>query len=464
MLFIINIAHIFVALLVLYGWKLDSHNKIVFTPFIVFIVLELVFSLNYWLIFQDIDIQVSNTALIASMVSISFFTFGYIAWGTYKQVVFDAPYPASQTEHFIEQPVEESRSQSPYAFALLLLLIIGSVIGALYFRGYPPTVLGMEQWIAQGDLSEAQSLVSSGRRALTKSHVFGEAYRGQGVLKNLLFVVWTYGLLLSALIALRNRKIWWKGLFLLFFIGSVLFIGGTGERSRVLWSLVVVLIGFSFVRNLNARKMFVALVFFFVCLVGLSLLTPRYQLAHDKWHLMGNLVQSVFQRLASGDKINNLRMIHHLENGALERGYGGEHLRVALNALPGIHRPPLAHHLAESMQGETTTTYASGTYLGLVYVDFGLAGIVLIYLMMGMFVRECSQRMMGWRKSPENLVFMAFLSYALGNMSARAGVVSLLPNLLPIFMIHLMVLMVLSYFYRTRLVRPSNRGEAIQGA
>jgi hypothetical protein len=437
---IITLLHFFLLLWIKLAWKLDSNCKFVFTPFLVYIFVDIVFSWNYWLLFQDLDVIVSYHSVIMSMMAIFFFVTGYISGITYHQAKPGGAFPSRRLRIYLEQPISLHNNRSDYlAVILFLLLIFGTSLGIVYFRGLPPTIKAIAGLHGAASLTEAQSIVSSGRKEITKSHVFGGGYRGQGVLKNFIFVIWTYGLTLSLLMTTAERKIFWALCTVLFLIGCFFFVGGTGERSRLVWSLVVGLIGLSYVIKFDLKRMVFIGVGLFLVILVVSVLLPRFAVSKSKGELLLNLAGSVAHRISMGDKINNVRVMNLINEGSLHHLYGQEHINVALNTLPGVHKPPLSYRLA-SFINPGRTTYFSGTYLGTVYIDFGLIGIVIIYFGLGVFLQIGSYNILKLRKRVDSVVFIAFLAYALGNMTARAGIITFVSNVIPVVVTHLAVL------------------------
>lgn len=443
MFFLTTIIQLFLVVWLLVVWKVDSNARVVFTPFAVFVLADMVFSWNYWLLFQELDVHVSYSAVFISMAAVFCVGLGYVLSAEYERTVFSRPYPRIQLSAFLDAPLRLYENRFVYPAIKGVLLIVGISAGIAYFRGVPPTTGALIKLLSGSELVEAQQMLSSGRRELTKSYVFGGQYRGQGVLKSILFASWTYGLSLSLIIALQRRR--WRRLMmvLIFFAGAVYSIGGTGERSRILWSLVVAIIAVSYVIRFDLKRLTSAGLFLGLMLVLLTFMMPRYDIGKSKSELFYNLSSSIAHRIFSGDKINNVRIMNLIDTGYLDFAYGKEHLDIIDNVLPGVPSPLLAHRIAELLKGKTTT-YASGTYLGTVYFDFGVFGVLLVYLMLGIFIHQVFRRVLMIVKRPENLVLIAFTGYALGNMSARAGMVSLVSNFLPILAVHGLVMVTIA--------------------
>lgn len=431
--------HLFLALWMILILRVENRGRMVLTPFLVFAVLDVVFSWNLWLLFQD-EVVVRPYHVVVSMTATASFLTGYFFFLAYRKTLSGARGAASLLERFLRQPLARSRSDHVYLLILVLLLISGCGIGAVYYRDMPPTMQAARNLLTGGELESVQSTVSSGRRELTKSYVFGGEYRGQGVLRSFMFTIWVYGLTLSMVLAFSRKRTLWKLWVLLFLAGVFYFVGGTGERSRLLWGLGVGLIGLSYVLRFNMGRLLAAGVGLAAVLFLLTLIMPRYKTDEPGKQIPYQIAVSIVNRILQGNKINNVRVMNYLESGEMRRTYGEEHLLVALNTLPGIHRPPLGHRLGELM-GDSKTTYYTGTYLGDVYLDFGLPGTVLVYLFLGMLLCGVFHLALRIGKRVENIPFLAFVVFRLGEMGLTGGVTTLFTGLVPALFVHSMVML-----------------------
>lgn len=444
-----TLLHLTIAIVAYLLWKNETKGRIIFTPMIIFVLLEIAFSWNYWLLFQDINDSVGPKAIILSLVSTFCFLLGYNIAAIYVREMSSGISISTKLHEFNSKPILERRGDlNLYRLLLTGLLILGSIIGWVYYQEAPPSVEGIVLLVSQGDLEEARSIVTSGRKEMTKSHVFGGEYRGQGILKSFTFVLWTYGLILSLILSLKSRKRLWKIYTFLFALGAFVFIAGTGERSRLLWALITAMIGLSLVVRFNAKKVLGAGLILFVVLSAMTFILPRYHIQRSAGATLAQVVASVANRVAMGNKISNLRMINFLDDGTFEYGYGREHLNEFLNVLPGIHRPPLGHRVGEAM-GENTTTYYNGTYLGIVYMDFGIVGAVIIYIIIGTFTLFIFSMLIKIPKRIENIAFMSLVIYRLGYMSFSSGLIIFLSGMVSIVTVHILSILFMNFIYKS---------------
>jgi oligosaccharide repeat unit polymerase len=428
------------AFLVLIGaiWLHDSGKRMVVTPFIFFALVEIVFSWNYWLLFQKLDVQVTPWAMIVSMSATACFLMGYVFLSTYDEIRQRGGGTACRLKRYLERPFVRQPAATQ-SIVLIGLMVLGTAMGVAYHEKTPPAIEGAVAFVQKGNLQAAQSIVSTGRKEETKSHVFGGEYHGQGIFKSFMVVAWAYGLTLSLLLAIAEKKWRWRFFSLLFFAGSYYFVAGTGERANFIWGLAVAVTGLSFLIRMSLRKT-IAAGFVVVFFMGaLTFLLPRYQVKDTRHGLIVKIFSSVADRILMGNKINNVRLMNFMDKGRFEHTYGSENLDLLLNVLPGIQRPPLGYRLGVAL-GNKGTTYYNGTYQGTVYIDFGIAGIVVVYFALGAFVAAAFLWLLRLPKRPENIAFMSLVIFKLGHMSISAGPISFLSAMVPVVAIHLVAL------------------------
>lgn len=422
-------------------WRADSGKRLVFTPFLIYMMVDFSFSWNTWLLFLETDVSVSDYAVVVSLAATLCFCLGFLFASKYIQDVSGAKVAGFQLQQYALQPFADHGYRLPYGAVFAVLALIGVACGTHYYQGYPPTVqaiarLAVEQQLPQDVHKEIHDIVVLGRRDLTKSHVFGGEYRGQGIVRGFMIGAWAYGLVLGlTLCSIGGRRRWWLVVFL-FFVGAFYYVAGTGERSRFVWVLIMGLIGLSFATRLNLKKLALVGVIALSFLVVMTTFLKRYEPVEREGDLIFNVLAGVGDRIASGNKINNVRIMNFLEDKTLEYTYGRTHLREMMNVLPGIQELPLGHRLGEIIRPGKTTFY-NGTYLGTVYIDFGLPGVIVVFLLLGALVRVAFHFLIRMPKRAENLAFMSFAFYNLGKMGLDGGIVSFASGMIPAVVIHL---------------------------
>lgn len=445
----IFLAHLLILLLIHHCWKLDSGRRIVFTPFVIFIAVEMVFTWSTWLLWVDSDIRVSEPAILLPLLSTFCFCVGFLFASKYIRDLCGHAVSSEPLTAFLNRPWTGMRGGAVHSACFLVLLFVGILSGAFYYRGTPPTVQAIAKLAAERELTdqmqtELHDIVVLGRRELTKDHVFAGAYRGQGVFRSFMVTAWSYGMVLAFLLAVVDpgRKRRWTAVALLFLAGAFYYIAGTGERSRFAWSLLTVLFGLSFVSRIGIRKWIVGGAFLLAFLMMMTLFLKRYEPVETGDGLARHVAASIIHRIAAGNKISNVRIMNFLADGRLRHTFGANHLREWLNVLPGIHRPPLGHEVGEILH-PGRTTYFNGTYLSIVYIDFGWPGVAAVYFLMGLLVRTVFYFLLKLPKDPSSLAFLSIAACSLGTTGFRSGIVSFLVAMVPAVLVHGLVQTVL---------------------
>ena len=119
--------------------------------------------------------------------------------------------------------------------------------------------------------------------------------------------------------------------------------------------------------------------------------------------------------------------IRLLREGVLEHRNGTEHINRTLSGLPGVRiGTPFAYQLAQ-IQGNdpSNTSFRSTTYLGIVYLDFGLPGVVVIFLIVGMAVALSYRWLYLQPKTPRHVAAVALVSWIIGNWVVTGPIFSL---------------------------------------
>jgi hypothetical protein len=121
-------------------------------------------------------------------------------------------------------------------------------------------------------------------------------------------------------------------------------------------------------------------------------------------------------RIFLGDGKNDVYIIEFVHRGFLEFRYGLSHLEKIVSSLPGVqYGVPLSLKLSRLLD-YSPHTFASGTYLGLVYIDFGLIGVAILYFFMGGIVGHLQAILFGRKKEILNLILVAMIIVSLGQM------------------------------------------------
>src|SRR5690606_6548556 len=302
-----------------------------------------------------------------------------------------------------------------YAGSVVLTSLLVAA-GLLFYRGLPPLVDAIDSLLSSGgsDYSAALALGES-RRLLTKSHYFGGEYRGQGLLRALLRVGWAYLTAVSMMLFATTRAKGWAITAIGSFVLMFLFVAGEGTRAPFVFGVVFLMVALSLVRRLRFRTIISTVALSFLLLVGLSLTSMKLRWALGEDNAIKIIATSLVERIAYSNGANTVAMIELVTEGRWEFRYGAVHAQRFLNAIPGVQAgPPLSYELyrAQNPYG-LATTYSSATYLGDVYVDFGLPGVIIVYFFMGVLIAGLQPILFGWRRTILNTATVAYLGFSM---------------------------------------------------
>jgi hypothetical protein len=217
--------------------------------------------------------------------------------------------------------------------------------------------------------------------------------------------------------------------------GAFIFIAGDGTRAPFLWALVYLLVLGSFLRPISYRAVGLTMIAVMVGAFAIGALSPKLRFVFAS----ENPVETVWYRLTSrifiGNGGNTVRSIELVRSGSWEHRLGNVHVTSFLNMVPGVSTEPFARELFLTVNpGSRATTYSSTTYLGQVFVDFGLAGCVLIFAMLGGLFAWVQMLLLRLPKTPLLLPLAAFIVLILGrvSLSGPTAVISTLAVAIPL--------------------------------
>jgi hypothetical protein len=345
-------------------------------------------------------------------------------------------------EQFVQSPVILEGSEKAY---LIVTIFFGVLLVALGTYLYGPTSLLLEalEGFGRGDSqTEVVTLLSTRREEITKGYYFGEAYRGQGLILQILQTGWPFLTLMAAVIAHSTRRLRWfavTGLLLLLSFNYV----GAAARFQLVSVLLIQLIGMSLLTKLNLRRLIfgmAAMIVTIVAVAPLSVQTAGIDLTDNP---VGALALSMRDRILFGDGIHNIEVIEFTEAGWLPYGFGQYHIEKAMTALPGVTWGiPLSQQLQSIRTGDPNdTAFASMTYFGVLYADFGPFGPIIGYAAIGFFVAFLQARMFRMPKTVFHVPLIASATLAVGNMTIGSSV-SALATLVVVIAFHYSVVAV----------------------
>lgn len=290
------------------------------------------------------------------------------------------------------------------------------------------------------DNSAALSDVRETRREISKGHIFGGAYRGQGMIRALGEVGWHYTLALSWLLAWRRRS---RRAYLQAAAGSLValtLLAGAGVRANLIFLFVVAAIAYSIVTHLAPRKVAAIGSAIFLVLVFIGPLSK----GSNGFETFSERVASSATRITGGNGRNTVGLIQLIEEGRFPQGNGSvivERVEAAIPGVPGAS-PPFANRLALALGASSnTTTYATPTQVGLFYADFRWVGVVVGSFSMGVALLVIQSKLGAILRSTRRESDVAFVATAafMAGHTVITGPTGLIANGLLLLVVHSLV-------------------------
>lgn len=331
---------------------------------------------------------------------------------------------------FVVRPLTTDYSEIAYFAGLILASSALVASGVWLYGGMPDTWASITDLATTGDTASAAD-ISASRKSITKGHVFGARYRGQGLNKVLQNVGWTLvsGLCVSGLALWRNKK--WRLATAFTFIAGIIFIGGTSARAPVALFLLFHVILLSYLRPLSFKRVTLGFVGIIAVIAVLTVLSAK--VVNEFWNAssgaeaVAQTAEKLLRRIAYGNGFNDIHVMRFIEGRQLPIGHGEYHMRSAINALPGVSEPPLEHTVGQLLGGPDHA-FENGTYLMYAYADFGLLGASAAFFAHGILFGVLQSMVFRMRRELLTVPLAAWTACILPGMFNASGIISLLSS------------------------------------
>jgi oligosaccharide repeat unit polymerase len=286
---------------------------------------------------------------------------------------------------FHTRPVEPAPPGALMAIWLLSFAVL--LAAALYTsQGIPP----LWKSLLGGPSELLADMVRDQRLEATKAHYFGGEYRGQGVIKTLMMVVPAF-MIAAAAVAHATRPSRARLFFLLGTVGlALLFAMSIGSRGPMVNVLLASVAMGAFVWRLRASHIIGALAVFVAAVLFVSISMPRYHasFAESGLGFLPDGVVAIVERVSLVNTTNTVMAVEAGRMGLVERDFAEEHVDKIVRLLPNAAGElPLASELTALRRGNVrTTAFATPTWLASTYLDFGLIGSAIAYMILGLLV------------------------------------------------------------------------------
>ena len=200
-------------------WSATSHRHIVITPFLVFVLFEIMCCWPACIVGQIRGITDAGPAIMAGIAFLLFLT-------SYTVVLGKGRGPALDLARFRDASVERHASDFAYLVSIVALSLLTICLVFYQYRGMPPVIAGLFQSSSHTEFVGLTAAV----RVEAKDHYFGGEYRGQGIITTISAVAYPCLTLVSILLYRARRRLAWLLLASLLFVLGFVFIGGGGSR------------------------------------------------------------------------------------------------------------------------------------------------------------------------------------------------------------------------------------------
>ena len=394
-------------------------GKIVFSPVNVYIVLFVIF--HFPLLFS-IDSSRGLYFAVINVGLLSFVTSAYLVSKKYN--VFQ------KRQYSLQSSIYTIPNEVGYFMFLLAICV-----SLAFYRGLPPSFSIVVGALQGKNIYNELLGMSEYRSNLTKSHYFGGDYSGQGALKIFNEIIWQFVALIFFFKALSSKHWIIPGFVFLF---SALFIYGVGAKGPVAYIAVCMIVLYSFIVRIKPSTFLkFTLVFLVFLLLVQSAQITRFVGKEESFFV--SVAETLGRRLIAGNGLHTYYIVDLLDRGVIHFQEGREHMIRFLNSLPGVqYDVPFAHKLfwlITEGKSANKTTYASHTYIGGIYLDFGFTGIIVISAFLGFLLQSIYIYMLSVERTTYNIAFLAVLTVHLGQLATN-NLITLPATLVAAFLIY----------------------------
>ncbi len=400
--------------------RLENNSKnIIVTPFVCFCFFQITATWYSPIYMMYNGITPDSYPSLVTSAAFSSFLIGYLAAMRCRNIPVN----------FLSLPMRQEYTDKHFLFGIGISFVVLWSLAFYLYQGLPPIVRVMSglSGVSTLDTADVQNFMAEQRFLSTKSQYFGGEYRGQGVINDVLKVGWQYLIYISMSLYYVSKRKLWIFVFLLLFLSAVIVLLGAGVRYNVFVLMFGMFILVSLIAKLRVKKAFILLILPAVMSYFLfNWLTSR----------SGKHEESIITRTFVGEGSMNIYIIDYIRQGILSFRYGDVHLQKIINAFPFInYGVPFSNELAGHYSEVQGTTFASPTYLGIVYSDFGIIGIFTIFFMIGLFMGIVTRIIFRMEKTIQSLAIIAS-TIGLCSSLVTSGFTGFVPTFIMLVVFH----------------------------
>ena len=409
-------------------WKIESRCIILFTPFQIIMMNEIArvfpaFVSSYYIGSTDyLPIFIFFSGLF-SIISGFFFTLSYLK---YKPSVLNE---FISSKHIIS-------NQTALFFSVLFGTTILIIVGFYKYGGLPSIANAIIGLITGDEYSEIISSVGQNRKFLTKAHIFGGKYTGQGMIKIVSQYGWAFFTGLSLSNYMSTKKISWFFCTAALFGLSFLFIAGDGTRGPFISYICQLFVLYSIYRRIRLQVLLKGAILCVTLLLFMSALSPKLgnKISKEDGSILTYALTKVSKRILIDNGMNDVHAIEFVRKGIISHRLGMLHFNDLLATLPGASgEKPFAYELFKIVKPNASPlqiTYLTGTYITKPYVDLGILGVVMTFFIIGCCTGLFQAIIYELNKTTLNSVIIATIAWNLGSTVLTKGIISFAVSLL----------------------------------
>jgi hypothetical protein len=151
----------------------------------------------------------------------------------------------------------------------------------------------------------------------------------------------------------------------------------------------------------------------------------------------GMAQENLLERALLGNGVHNVQIIELVRERKLEHRHGRVQGLKFVNTLPGIHvGEPFSAELSRHVSSASRGTFSSPTFVGVVYIDFGMWGVIAVFFAVGAFLAALSHWLFRRRNDVLGMaIVVSIISFVPG--FALSGFTGFLPTCLVLAVFHM---------------------------
>ncbi len=200
------------------------------------------------------------------------------------------------------------------------------------------------------------------------------------------------------------------------------FIAGSGQRWQILAALMFLAITMCLAARPRPAWVAGTVLAMLLIYLGMSTLNSNYAGIENADDPLESFAATAASRIVLANGLHDVEAMNFVEDGSLGRGFGAIHLQKVLSSIPGVGKNdlPFAARLSVLLnpyRPETDTSYASETYLGWLYVDFGLPGVLVVFCLVGVLLARVQTWVFAGSKGILDVPLRGFVIFYLGELA-----------------------------------------------